>query len=69
MQWLSPASFTQLDPRDEAAEILVAQPILGQQGVAASFRGGDLRADQSADAGLFARHVETRRAIDALRIR
>jgi hypothetical protein len=47
------APIAQLDPFDEAAKILITAAILGEQGVAASLRGGDLRTNQSKNAGLF----------------
>jgi hypothetical protein len=58
----------QLHAGDEAAEILIALAGFGEQRVGMAVGAGDFGADMGAQSGLFHRHVEARRAVDAVAV-
>ena len=53
---------------DQAAEVPVAFAGSGQQGIGASVGAGDFAADVCPHAGLFGRHVESWRTVDAIAV-
>ena len=58
----------QLHAGDQAAEVLIAGAIFGQQRIAKAVGAGDLRADVRADAELLRGHVETGGAGDVVAV-